>query len=96
MAKTGIKAADWQVFLTSTGYIAMDATPSDSADRSDDFGLTGPLTPQPLSALVRTMLSDLQATPSDNDAAELAQLEAEFRLCLSLITQALDSKNTAE
>lgn len=96
MANPQIDRAQLELFLTSTGYVALSAPHLDMAQEAALFGSDGLLAPQPISSLVEDLLSTLRAAPSDEDAADLKGCEAEFRDSLSQIKAVLAALDAAK
>lgn len=74
MRERAIAIETLRTFLTSTGFVALDAENMDAGDLLAYFGPNGSMPPQPLTELVEETLNTMSAAPDVTDAACLRAL----------------------
>ncbi len=91
MQPTQVDLTTTRVFLTHSGYVALECATLDGAQQLNLFGPNGVLQPRRFSELVDEMLETLAAAPDKSDAAGLKSLANDLHASLAKVEAALKS-----
>lgn len=93
MARHFINGSLLQVFLTSTGYVALSSQQMNKESEAALFGSDGDVPPKKFSVLVNDMLAGLKTAPSNDDADDLAALRSELEISLERVNAAIANRD---
>lgn len=95
MAQETVHIPTMRMFLTHTGFVALECDELTATDEVNLFGDNGPIAPRRISDLVAEMLSTLAETPDDDDKAGLNLAAADLKASLTQVETAI-SRLTAK
>lgn len=95
MAQETVHIPNMRMFLTHTGYVALECDELSATEEVNLFGDNGPMAPRRLSDLVVEMLTTLGETPDDEDEARLRLAAEDLKSSLKQVESAI-SRLTAK
>ena len=95
MAQETVHIPTMRMFLTHTGFVALECDELTATDEVRLFGDDGPIAPRRISDLVAEMLMTLAEAPDDEDAAGLKLAAEDLKVGLAQVESAI-SRLTAK
>lgn len=89
MAQETVYIPTMRMFLTHTGFVALECDELTATDEVNLFGDDGPMAPRRISDLVAEMLTTLAEAPDDEDAAGLKLAAEDLKAGLTQVETAI-------